>query len=283
MRYTTGLRRALLPLTVASSLAAAPIEGLFNTGVSDGGALLRVGEEDPHYALEGGGVLKVMAPGSEWVRASNNATWIGVPTGGAQLHFESRFTLPQDADLKTVVLRGKISSTSDGQIFLNGWLINGPWECCSPQFHQLWAFEIDGDMKFPYSPAPPTPFLYGENVLAFWVAGTESRVLLVTDLEGKVYPTGRPFVRGDANADGQITIADPIRILTYLFAGSVTLPCEDAADVSDDGTLNIGDAISLLGYLFLGTLPPPSPFPKCGADDRLDDLGCERYSGCRSG
>jgi hypothetical protein len=60
------------------------------------------------------------------------------------------------------------------------------------------------------------------------------------------------FLRGDANRDGKINIADPIATLNFLFYDGPSLPCEDAADSDDDGRLNLTDAIITIHYLFLG-------------------------------
>lgn len=81
------------------------------------------------------------------------------------------------------------------------------------------------------------------------------------------------FVRGDANQDSRIDIADAIRVLSYLFGGTGPLPCMDAGDANDDEAVNIADAITLLSRLFAGTgpLPPPN---QCGPDPQGDTLGC---------
>ncbi len=85
------------------------------------------------------------------------------------------------------------------------------------------------------------------------------------------------FIRGDANDNGSMTIADPIYLLNFLFAHGPVPPCEDAADANDDGTLNLADAIKILGYLFMqGTIPPPSPPGPAGIDPTLDTLDCAR-------
>lgn len=81
------------------------------------------------------------------------------------------------------------------------------------------------------------------------------------------------FIRGNANGDALVDIADPILALSYLFGGGV-LPCQDAADANDDGLLNIADPIHLLAFLFSGGPPPSSPYPACGADPTADGLGC---------
>ncbi len=83
------------------------------------------------------------------------------------------------------------------------------------------------------------------------------------------------FVRGDANGDMSVNIADAVKILDYLFlAGSTS--CRDALDVNGDGTIAIGDPIYLSSYLFLAGPPPPAPFPDCGMDTDVDPLGCSQ-------
>ncbi|MEK6705896.1 MAG: PKD domain-containing protein, partial [Bdellovibrionota bacterium] len=49
---------------------------------------------------------------------------------------------------------------------------------------------------------------------------------------------GAQFIRGDANRDGNLDIADPIKILSYLFA-SDEATCLDACDVNDSGQVDI--------------------------------------------
>ncbi|MFN0058933.1 MAG: DUF2341 domain-containing protein [Planctomycetota bacterium] len=90
-----------------------------------------------------------------------------------------------------------------------------------------------------------------------------------------------PFIRGDANLDGLINIADAIAMLNYLFAGGAA-NCLDAVDANDDGAVNVADAIFLLSYQFESGATPPPPFGAvpagCGADPTADaggiDLGC---------
>ncbi len=91
---------------------------------------------------------------------------------------------------------------------------------------------------------------------------------------------GRPFVRGDANQDGKIDIADAISTLTFLFAHGRVLPCMDAGDANDDEQLNIADAIRTLSFLFGSGVKPPLPPPnECGNDPQGDTLDC-RESSC---
>lgn len=81
------------------------------------------------------------------------------------------------------------------------------------------------------------------------------------------------FIRGDANGDGSVTIADPVVILAYLFQGAPAT-CLDAHDVNDDGSVDVADAVSGLGYLFAGGPAPADPFPSSGPDRTDDSLRC---------
>jgi hypothetical protein len=82
------------------------------------------------------------------------------------------------------------------------------------------------------------------------------------------------FIRGDVSRDGQIDIADAIRICVSATGGGFP-SCPDAADVNDNGRIDIADAISLLMYLFQNGRPPASPFPEAGGDlTPGDTLGC---------
>ena len=60
------------------------------------------------------------------------------------------------------------------------------------------------------------------------------------------------YLRGDANADTKLDIADPVFILLYLFLGGEDPPCAEVPDTNSDGATNISDAVYLLNYLFLG-------------------------------
>ncbi len=84
-----------------------------------------------------------------------------------------------------------------------------------------------------------------------------------------------PFVRGDANGDGDLDISDAVKCLMVLFAGE-KCDCRDSLDADDSGALDITDPVFLLGYLFLEGPNPPQPFPAAGMDVSADDLGCKR-------
>ena len=65
------------------------------------------------------------------------------------------------------------------------------------------------------------------------------------------------YIRGDANADGGIDIADVVYLLNYLFSdGPEPVPCLDAGDANCDGTVDIADVVYLINYLFNDGPPP---------------------------
>ena len=53
---------------------------------------------------------------------------------------------------------------------------------------------------------------------------------------------GITFIRGDANADGTVDIADGTFIVNFLFLGRSAPTCDDAADADDSGELDLSDA-----------------------------------------
>ena len=81
------------------------------------------------------------------------------------------------------------------------------------------------------------------------------------------------FLRGDANRDSIIDVADAIAILAHLFAGG-PVPCADAMDSNDDGRINVADPIHLLKHLFAAGSPPPPPQGAPGDDPTDDGLDC---------
>jgi murein DD-endopeptidase MepM/ murein hydrolase activator NlpD len=89
------------------------------------------------------------------------------------------------------------------------------------------------------------------------------------------------FRRGDANADGEVDIADATSLLSCLFLGGRCPSCPDAADGNDDGDLDLSDAVRGLSWLFLGGESPPAPGPlDCGLDPTPDRLADCSYPGC---
>lgn len=91
-----------------------------------------------------------------------------------------------------------------------------------------------------------------------------------------------PFLRGDVNQDGRLSVADGIGIAKYVFDAGVMMDmiaaCEDSADANDDGDVDTADAIYLLTYLFLGGDAVPAPMGACGTDSTDDELGCDAFA-----
>jgi len=83
-----------------------------------------------------------------------------------------------------------------------------------------------------------------------------------------------PFIRGDANFDGSVDLADVVTILRYLFRGGKEPEALDAADVNDSGSVNLSDPVYLVMHLFSG-MPEklPLPYPYWGIDRTGDTLG----------
>jgi hypothetical protein len=102
---------------------------------------------------------------------------------------------------------------------------------------------------------------------------------LVEYLIRYIIPQEPVFIRADVNADGIVTMADPILTLQYLFAAPESpAPCFKAADVDDDGSVTFSDVALTLRYLYLPESQAPSaPFPDCGVDETTDDLGCATH------
>ncbi len=95
-----------------------------------------------------------------------------------------------------------------------------------------------------------------------------------TTADGAIQISDIGFVRGDANGDGGIDIADPVANLSYQFqSGPAT--CLDALDTNDDGLINIADPVYNLSFLFTTGPEPPQPYPTAGVDPTPDVLGCD--------
>jgi hypothetical protein len=77
---------------------------------------------------------------------------------------------------------------------------------------------------------------------------------------GKVYIYGSVpsanYIRGDANGDGAIDVADVMYLTNYLFTGTSPPDPMWLGDANCDGGVDIADVMYLINYLFLGTAPP---------------------------
>ncbi|MFN0057289.1 MAG: dockerin type I repeat-containing protein [Planctomycetota bacterium] len=130
----------------------------------------------------------------------------------------------------------------------------------------------------PVLPSPPTPILISmgeEGIVPTLQAG------LITVDGG---PPVVEFIRGDANVDGALNIADPVFMLNYLFASGPIPTCLKTVDCNDDGALNIADPVYSLNYQFAGGPIFPAPFGSgaagCGVDPTADSLTCLGFTFC---
>ena len=88
------------------------------------------------------------------------------------------------------------------------------------------------------------------------------------------------FLRGDANLDQAINVADVVTILGYLFQGQ-SIGCLQSCDTNDDESNDISDAIALLSFLFGSGVPLPPPYPDCGLDGTASgSLSCDDPASC---
>lgn len=89
------------------------------------------------------------------------------------------------------------------------------------------------------------------------------------------------YIRGEANSDGRVDIADMVFILQYQFSAGTAPSCLKTADLNDDGLIDLADPIFGLNYLFASGPEPPSPLAVCSMDPTADILTCESYPPCK--
>jgi hypothetical protein len=105
------------------------------------------------------------------------------------------------------------------------------------------------------------------------------RVLVLGLAAAALSPSARglaaiDFIRGDANGDGRVSLADSHAIVLFRFQERPLLPCVEAGDANDDGRVNIADPVYLANFLLLNGPSPETPFPEAGPS--LDsDLPCD--------
>jgi hypothetical protein len=65
-----------------------------------------------------------------------------------------------------------------------------------------------------------------------------------------------PYVRGDANYDGEINVADVVCLVNHLFRNGPSPIPYSAGDASGNGTIDVGDIVYLVNYLYRDGPPP---------------------------
>jgi hypothetical protein len=110
----------------------------------------------------------------------------------------------------------------------------------------------------------------GVVCLSVWLAPSGARVLAVD------------FIRGDANGDGVVSLADALMVYQNQFLGFGSIPCPDAADANDDESVDIVDIVTIYALIVEGT-PLPAPFPQIGPDSTGaaggQSIDCPAYGG----
>lgn len=91
-------------------------------------------------------------------------------------------------------------------------------------------------------------------------------------------PPVADYLRGDANDDQLLNIADGVWMLNELFQSGPSNTCPAAADANSDGGFDASDAVYVFNHQFLNGPPPAAPYPDCG-DDGVT-LGSECVTGC---
>lgn len=90
----------------------------------------------------------------------------------------------------------------------------------------------------------------------------------------------QPFIRGDTNNSGILTVGDAYTILAWMFSGGPAPTCMETADVDDNGVVSpLVDAYLLIDIVTGGGPTMPPPFPDCGCD-LTTTPDCVSYTGC---
>lgn len=78
------------------------------------------------------------------------------------------------------------------------------------------------------------------------------------EIKEGVGPSGKGYILGDANGDGNLNVADCIAIAHYLLGKAPVKFNEKAANVNGDNTVNMADFIGVAHLLLYGTIEKPS-------------------------
>ena len=129
----------------------------------------------------------------------------------------------------------------------------------------------------------PTAGFFGVDTIVYQISdgngGTDQATITV--VVNEVVTLNASFIRGDANTDGSLNVADPVQTLVVLFQAGPAL-CIASHDSNDDESINIGDIIYSLNYIFSSGQQPSAPFIFCGEDPTGGGLNCEATGLCNN-
>ncbi len=72
------------------------------------------------------------------------------------------------------------------------------------------------------------------------------------------------FVRADVTRDGSLALDDAVEMIRFLFSSRDPLPCLEAGDANADAEIDVSDPIFILNHVFGSGEAPASPYPTCG-------------------
>jgi hypothetical protein len=93
--------------------------------------------------------------------------------------------------------------------------------------------------------------LYWGHYNAYTQDGTD--FIQPTTLSGWIFTD---VIRGDANCDGVINIADVVYLINHIFVGGPAPNRLELGDANCDGIINVVDVIYLINYLYIAGPPP---------------------------
>ena len=143
----------------------------------------------------------------------------------------------------------------------------------SPAQRKLAIFLQHNGTPLPAGTGPVLRFYFSSDPYAFgkWSAtadtstiGGESLRLSAADFSYvPVFHPGvvviRDVIRGDANNDGALNIADPVAVINYLFKSGPGPVSIEAGDANLDTLVDLADAVYVINYIFKGG-PAPNDF-----------------------
>ncbi|MBI4584679.1 MAG: hypothetical protein HY717_11750 [Planctomycetes bacterium] len=264
----------IIPSSTANIIPAGSLWKYSDTGANQGTAWRAVDFDDG--AWKSGPAELGFGDDDEATVVSGGPSNSRYPT----IYFRHRFDVPDPSiyDTLTINLRrddGAVVHINGGEVFRS----NMPTGTID--YNTFAADTTASETDFYSATADASVLKPGANVIAVEVHqanATSSDLSFELELVGDLVSTSQPrFVRGDANGDAGVDLADAVRVLLALFAGAAT-SCQDAHDADDNGLLEIADALAILQYLFLKGPPLLPPFPARGVDTTTDDLTCKNTS-----